>query len=1258
MPNGQPTEQDIRSRAQQVIGAFQAGEIDETQLNTVLGKARQMIEGLGPSAPTEPASVEPVPTGGGTFGATIGPVVDGTVPAGDVAREESLKFLGEEAIARPGGVNDNAFSRFIWDNAPTSVKSEIVDLMRQAEPEAGGAPIGRFVDQVVGDVSRGVVRGLLPGVAEQIGAVSPELRIEARQVGDEETLERLAKGDPISPGRRNPIVAGVGRALEKFTAFKHGPTLDELKQLDTLPADSAEAKAIRAKITATKQSAKRIAEGLVPSRIGGAEQEASAGQFVAESIIGEAAFRILASQRLRSAEGFLGQIGQKPGAALPPGATRRQRILFQEEQLRRTGRLALPKGTIPIIPPPPPAKQLVFNFHVDVPVAVQDDFFRLLRRAQKTGSGIRIGVDKTARGFQGTVNAGATSMRTAPRATLEEAKADMARLLDMYRDSTKVLDPILSPPGVRKPTVSPGGTQLTAAVEDVVPSEPTPDDLANLFERGARPEVPPVVSLEGVIPGQEALSPKIRITQPVDSVQYLSLIEDTSPVVRDIPLQEQLTLLDDIPFQSEPQVENTLRLVMGGGRQQRLVALDDVAGIKALDQEQLLSSMRSGIPPNVLGGRAGMIERISLSEDPRMVGWFEEFLRKEVDPGLVRAVGPEGNEILSLTKRSERDTGLALGRIWAGGDVTSPGLQTPLSRLSKKEGLNLADVLDGIAQPTNKKVRDAMVVARGWLDNTVQEAIDTGVQTTLRDGSRRTVGRLRSFFPHHVKSKFFTGRRNRRSLISAIANANDISFAEASRIVNQLRNLRRVGKSGSLNFERQLNIPVEFLERDARKVLPRYFAQAHTEIGEARWFGPTGERIRELSNSVRARGGDVQLFDKLVKRLTQPEDFDFGAKKVSRFVRGTAVVTSMYRSAFSSMATITNWPAIAKGQGFSGMVMDSLGGVLDGWSKAFVGQAARAGVIENDILRFASEVGDLDVAREFLRIVQQRRFELGVRRGTVGMAQRHANRLATTLNKAQRAGKVENPYAKSVLIELLNDVDNSALAALETNEVIRSGKLSTQQLNRIGRSAVARTQPLSVTDVPFNLAGPLGRVRGQFRITLLKEFRFFANSVGKDAQQFVATRGKEGSMKPLIAWLVGGQIVGESISDLKAMVAGAIKQGDPGAALDARSEKLMVRMFDNMLQVGGVAYVMDYYSSIRRDPRNGAMASVVGPGVQKLSSVVGSAITGNGEQIVEQLTPLDVGTPRRIGRSQAEVILGEQPRRGRARRARRNRARR
>ncbi len=86
------------------------------------------------------------------------------------------------------------------------------------------------------------------------------------------------------------------------------------------------------------------------------------------------------------------------------------------------------------------------------------------------------------------------------------------------------------------------------------------------------------------------------------------------------------------------------------------------------------------------------------------------------------------------------------------------------------------------------------------------------------------------FFPHQVQATFLKGKRGRASLARAIAETNNMSLSKANAIVSDLRNLRRLGKSPSLNFERQVNIPAEFLERDSRKVLSRYFPQAWQEI--------------------------------------------------------------------------------------------------------------------------------------------------------------------------------------------------------------------------------------------------------------------------------------------------------------------------------------------------------------------------------------------------------------------------------------------
>ncbi len=728
----------------------------------------------------------------------------------------------------------------------------------------------------------------------------------------------------------------------------------------------------------------------------------------------------------------------------------------------------------------------------------------------------------------------------------------------------------------------------------------------------------------------------------------------------------------------------------GPGKSQKAAQIADEVVAHSTADREILKSLVAPPPGGKGPGRLSELARMASSKADDMVATAEKYVRQEISPEALRlfdaGTDNAGSQVITRVISAENQLRRNLTEMWFAGraipEGRARGIFGVLKALNDAEATNVFDVVTRGAKPISNTADEAARAIRFWNEDVISEAINVEVLSEAASGAKSVVRRRENFMPHLLTNEVKRSGRLSGQLARDIARANPgVNMRQAENIVDQIRNGERFGKSGSLNFRREVNVPDKWLEKDVRKLMPRYYTGAYREIAEARWYGNDFQDMGDIINRVdeaflreavpeasRAGFGRAD-FEKLTRRmaLQTGEGFTPGRQKISRAIRGFTVVTSMHRSALSTLADFHKLPIISRGLGMRGQVADTVGGIVDSWKEGTVLRSIRkgrtgaqefhevasiragisptGGLVDryhSDIIRFATEQGDLDVARSFLRLVQHEPIELFARRAVAGTSKRQAQRLVKHLRALPEGS--DNPYARMVLTELLDDTSDVSTAAIEMERILRTG-LTPVDLDRIAANGVRRTQPLSVTDIPHHLMTPTGRARGQFKATLLKEFRFTRDTVVKDGKLFMDTGGKQGSIRGLISWFVTGQAIGFTIVELKrALGFGFGKIAEPFTGIRPRRRKrpdtALAFLFDNMLQVGGFAYPLDFITSMTIDPRAGILGWVIGPGFSKLAVTIGRGATQGPAGAAEQLVPVDLTQKQaRDIQSQGETLL-------------------
>ena len=474
----------------------------------------------------------------------------------------------------------------------------------------------------------------------------------------------------------------------------------------------------------------------------------------------------------------------------------------------------------------------------------------------------------------------------------------------------------------------------------------------------------------------------------------------------------------------------------------------------------------SQIPQKI---KQGFLNTVDYSQKERPNMLKRAFISGE---RALQNAGDEGKQLKSLIEKQQLEADLKIGKY-------NSLIQKETNHLNKEQNANLADVLEGKAQPIDDVVVQSSQNLRNWLNSVQQEAVDTGLNT----------GHLDNYFPRKYNWDELTKESRKKEIIKHMVETGQADTpAKAEQLLKDYisKNIER--KAGNLEYERKLDIPG--YERDPKKALSMYAQGAARRITEAQNFGKKDEEVNKLINKIAEGGGDDKEAQKVFDLMYKHEDKNVVADALLTY----NVVTKLSLGFFSNLTQSINTATKAGGIN----TIKGMGQALAQGVRAFKGTGY------DDIATLANTLDDV-------MTTQETGVKNAVTKGSMylfGKIEDFNRRVASNAGAlhAQDLAKqiTQDPQSKYAVRQLRS-------LGLDVNDII-NGKLTEEQLLTAANKMVRSTQfKIDAMSLPTMWRSPLGKVLTQFKSFLFMQTKFVRNEIINESRQ--------GNFKPLVMFL-------------------------------------------------------------------------------------------------------------------------------------------
>lgn len=528
-------------------------------------------------------------------------------------------------------------------------------------------------------------------------------------------------------------------------------------------------------------------------------------------------------------------------------------------------------------------------------------------------------------------------------------------------------------------------------------------------------------------------------------------------------------------------------------------------------------------------------------------------------------------------------------------------------KLNKEEMANLADAVEGLAEPISDNVHFAVGITRQLTDQLGAEAVANKVRVKDWKGRIRDFEPIGNYWPHKP-----TTPPNRAGFIDDLLATNpgmtrdtamklSQRFSKESEFFASPQHGRWPGKF-NYTYRKDMNAMID------------HIADMADIVARAKHLGPgdIAKSVKSPINQLIESSPDPIRAHELVRThirggMDKNSEFYQAVKKVNNFVTRTQV--------FSKLGL---FPISA----YNNQLLTAMKGSIGETTKAF----AKATFGSQELTDLAREYGTVSVGRVPLDILSEANTQPVRFTGSlVNWAENMQRTIATgagkgtarTLFQNAKAGNVRSARRLSDL--LLEPIDN----------VLKQNELTPEQLKFATQRFVEITQQLgSNRKIP-----PLWANEPLIQIPLIfKKFAFQGTKAIKDTIM-------ENPVRNIPMLLVGSQLLGELTGDLKAIVTGAVRGGvdvdnDVLTAiahqlghrhkyagkilhLDADESDfnwLVNRLAANLMQSWALGIPGDALQAAIGG-KDAIKTFMLGPAVDQASSVIGATATGNVTQL-------------------------------------------
>lgn len=552
------------------------------------------------------------------------------------------------------------------------------------------------------------------------------------------------------------------------------------------------------------------------------------------------------------------------------------------------------------------------------------------------------------------------------------------------------------------------------------------------------------------------------------------------------------------------------------------------------------------------------VKQFLLKKAPQLETDFLYSLKKEyrriLDAKALLKYGEEGKQIYDKIKSAEN---------WSVKNEADAivRLDEPFKKLTKENFAKFGDYVEGkISIPEN-----AIEAVNEWkkIANEIgYRAKNYKVMIKKLDGNEKPFIPIKNYYPYFVKeeelAKIFADQTKYRNFLEDMAMENDMTVAEAHRIIQKMVN-GRADFYGHLERSREARLPKEFYERDPRNILAQYIHGAYQRLGIVREFGAEDKGLQKIIQTALEKGEDFEEIQLLATRALGRENFNKDLTKISAFARTYQNITKL------SLVAITNISDISKS-----FIRTNFFSAVKGLIKSFTKEgkifSRKAGVLDMQLYDYAKEH---HLGTMFFKYTGFKWTETEVRRVMAMSSRNYVNLLYKKLVK-----NPNNAFVKRRLEQFNLDPDELLKKGLKENDLITAAI-----------KAIADSQPVSKLDMPYRWQSPTGKMLTQYKQFAYKQWQF--------TKEFIFKEAGKGNFKPLLLFLLIGTGLGELVGDLKAWVRGGRK----------RPEDLPHRIIDNLMTIGGLGLATDFLTNLQYGSYGGGFTKfIVGPTISDIDA--------------------------------------------------------
>lgn len=584
--------------------------------------------------------------------------------------------------------------------------------------------------------------------------------------------------------------------------------------------------------------------------------------------------------------------------------------------------------------------------------------------------------------------------------------------------------------------------------------------------------------------------------------------------------------------------------------------------------------------------------------EPTLRGHFVDQFRKITDSRYIESFGAEGKEIARRIDRADEIAGIRIGN-----DVNE--MEPILRQMTQGEVNRFPDIAEGKIQAVTENEKALMAFWAGRRAHIANSAKSYGIEIKGSDGISRPFVPRENYYPRRINDAALSAIRKDPKRINALyesmvkkSNGALANVTEAKKIFNEIIREKLQKRFGNLEKAREIDfLPDEVLIRDPRLVLPQYLDGARRRLADAAEFGPNQEKLMELIEMARVKGKDSDTMMELVSWATGQKTFNPAVQAVSRAVR------TYHNMSKLSLAAVTNLGDIVKPFVRTGEFTTTLRGFLRSFTQEGVSQARRSGAVEANLRALLQDAGDTSLSDAFFKYTGFTATETKIRQFNANSAIAHAEILVKRLR-----ANPDNVFAYRRLAQWLDDPETA----------IKRGYLTQAEKDVVGFRGIADTQPIRRLDLPFYWQSPGGKILTQFKSFSYKHMTFM--------KKFIVDEARQGNVRPLLSFLILGQVVGESVADLKAFVRGR-----------ERDDDVPRRIIDNYLTIGGFGLVTDLLTNLQYGAMGGGFLKfVAGPTLTEIDDFLSRLQSKNR---VKRLTEKAVGMVPVIGPAAKQQIF-------------------